>query len=606
LLRPKPGCSGGGYEITIGVIMTEIGKARMGMIAVAVVMLESVARRLMGTRRLLSGVMTLVAAGMVLLVAAGGASANGACIGDVTGTVFGPGSTVTESCTFNASMDCSDPTLHGLIVGADGITINGAGYTLRGTVAGTDCPYSRESNPSSHCGIINNGNHDNVVIRNLEIENFCTGIGLGSDITSQDIDNNEITGCVLHDCGSNSAASTHGIHLVGVNNCMITNNEIYNIEGMGIGGGCGAGGNGIFLYGVNRDRGNHNIIDGNELHDNIKSGFFNALAGIYIGGKNNTIRYNIVTNNNVCGINMGRSDGSYNNEVYENTACGNKDADIITCGSQCYGNHGYDNTCDTTSNYDDDGTTGCTFSCSPPEKPDLTITAKSKTLTGSTLKVTYTVTNNGGGDAGASTTGIYVGGMQVATDSVGALAAGASHTSTVTIGSFNCPCGTTVTIKVCADNDGAVDESDETNNCCENVFNCPLCPGEPQLCPIPDHNFGTVQPGQTETWQFGVTNCGGAGTLTWIASDNQDWITVDPTSGTDAGTVTVTIKTAGLSDGTHTGTVTVASDYGTETGTISVNVQTSPPAEVPTFTPIGMFALVGLLGIAGIGVINRR
>ncbi|MEA1905618.1 MAG: CARDB domain-containing protein [Euryarchaeota archaeon] len=343
------------------------------------------------------------------------------------------------------------------------------------------------------------------------------------------------------------------------------------------------------------------------------------------------------------------------------------------------------------------------------EEPDLTITAKSETLDDSTLEVTYTVKNTGGESAGASTTGIYAGSTQIATDSVEALAAGANYTSTVIIDPFDCPYGTTVTVKVCADDGNAVDEGDEANNCRENEFNCPpgqedpkLCADpehdfgavqkgqtrtwqfgvtncgggpldwtvtgdqswitvspasgtdagtvavtidtaglsdgthtgtvtvasdygtetgtitvdvqstqeDPKLCADPEHNFGTVQPDQTATWQFGVTNCGGAGTLTWTVADDQSWITVSPTSGTDAGTVTVTIDTAGLSPGTHTGIVTVASDYGTETGKITVNVkgsQPSPtPSDVPTFTPIGMFALVGLLGVAGIGVIRRR
>ena len=34
----------------------------------------------------------------------------------------------------------------------------------------------------------------------------------------------------------------------------------------------------------------------------------------------------------------------------------------------------------------------------------------------------------------------------------------------------------TVTIRVCADKDDAVDERDETNNCRENEFKCPPCP----------------------------------------------------------------------------------------------------------------------------------
>ena len=417
--------------------MKELKEARMGMIAVAAVMLVSVARRLMGVRRFSSIMMVLAVAGAVLLVAAGGVSAEFACVADDgSGDAYFCGDTVTKSCTFNGTMVCTNTTVHGLIIGANNITINGANYTLRGVVTGTDCPYSREGTPSSHCGIINTGNHDNVVIRNLEIENFCTGIGLGSDIISQDIDNNDITGCEIHDCGSKSAESTHGIHLVGVNNCTITKNKIYNIEGMGIGGGCGAGGNGIFLYGVNRDRGNYNIIDGNELHDNIKSGFFmkmmpqhniisnniatrntqggivlrcmksnyntvegnvasenNALAGISIGGKNNTIRHNIVTNNNVCGINMGRSDGSYNNELYENTVCGNSECDIRTCGPECHENHGYNNTCNTTQYYgDDDKTTGCTYDC---ESYDVGCVAEDGTVFRCGDTVTKNCTLNG-------------------------------------------------------------------------------------------------------------------------------------------------------------------------------------------------------------------
>ena len=48
--------------------MKEPKEARMGMIAVAAVTLVSVARRLIGTRRLSSGVMVLVVAGVVRFV----------------------------------------------------------------------------------------------------------------------------------------------------------------------------------------------------------------------------------------------------------------------------------------------------------------------------------------------------------------------------------------------------------------------------------------------------------------------------------------------------------------------------------------------------------
>ena len=638
----------------------------MGMIAVAAVMLVAITRRLIGARRLSSGVMMLMLAGVVLLVAAGGASALPACPA--------PGNTViTASCELDQDWDVPAGQ-HGYIIGADNIGIDGNGYYISGSTAGDVCFTDEGKQPA---GIYNYNatrmyGYSNVMIENLEVKNFCTGILVRGATATKKVEDNTIFRCDIHDNGDPAVdMNTFGIHwFKHVYNSIIDECEIHhNTGGVSSGMACDSGGMGIRL----KVGCNHNDIIQNYIHDNVHSGIFtkggckfnyvgdnditgNGLSatgapcggitmrckktdnwtvemnnvidnfgpGMYVGGSYNTIRYNTVMDcKDVAGgdlpsgyaIEVGRSDGGgINNELYTNTFCNNNAGvvDIYVCTSgSCTGNIGDDNTCDTTSNYDDDGTTGCTFSCSPPEKPDLAITAKSETLTGSTFKVTYTVKNTGGGDAGASTTGIYAGSTQIATDSVGALAAGASHTSTVTIGSFNCPCGTTVAIKVCADNEDVVDESDETNNCRENTFNCPSCPGEPQLCASPGHNFGTVQEGQTRTWTFEITNCGG-GTLDWtVVSDDHSWITVSPTSGTDAGTVTVMINTAGLSPSTHTGTVTVSSDYGTEMGTISVNVQTSspsppPPADVPTFTPIGMFAMVGLLGIAGMSAIRRR
>jgi len=325
-------------------------------------------------------------------------TANAGCVGDDTGTVYGCGDTLTESCTFNESMTCSSGA--GLIIGANNITINGAGFKITGNREDLSCGWCAESVPAEHSGIVNT-EYDNVVIKNLEIENFCTGIALGQ--YPPDVDNNTVIGCKIYNCG-NSTATTHGIHLIGVNNCTITKNEIYNIEGEGIEAGCGGGGNGISMYGVNEPRGNYNTIIYNNLSYNNKSGFFmkmmcmhNTISdntaignpeggfvlmcmksnyntiecnnvsentyGIIIGGRNNMIRNNIANNNNYFGINLPRSDGSYNNELYENTVCGNGVADIRTCGPECYGNYGDNNTCNTTSYYDDEETQGCTYTC---------------------------------------------------------------------------------------------------------------------------------------------------------------------------------------------------------------------------------------------------
>ena len=664
----QPGCSGGGYGMIIGVIMAEIEKARMGMIAVAVVMLESVARRLMGTRRLSSGMTTMVAAGVVLLVAAGGASALPACPA--------PGNTViTASCELAQSYGVpADQT--GYIIGADDVVIDGKGYTITGAVSSSDCSvsitageFTGESQPAKHAAVVNKG-YKNVVIKNLKIGDFCTGISL------KNAENTMVTDCDIYSNGK-SGEITHGVHMAGVWNSAITNNKIHSNTGSVCG--CGGGGNGIFTYGGDSPAylGDDNTITYNHLYDNEKSGFFskkkcannivsynnvtgnraggitlrcantdntiveynyiadNLGAGIYFRATNNIIRYNTVVNNKdgslwvscgsptnaICddGVGIEVQDGAANAQIYDNIVCDNDARDIEDRSGELTGD---DNTCDTTSNYDDDGTTGCTFSCSPPEKPDLAITAKSETLTGSTFKVTYIVKNTGGADAGASTTGIYVGGTQVATDLVGALAAGASHTRTVTIGSFDCPCGTTVMIKVCADEGDAVDESDETNNCLENAFSCPSCPGEPDLV-ITEKSETLVGSAFTVTYTVKNNGGGDAGASTTCIYADGAQITTDPVGALAAGAThegTVVIGSFDCPCGMPV-TVKVCAD---KDSTVDESDETnncrddtfscpsrpspppSPPADVPTFTPIGMFAMVGLLGIAGMSVIRRR
>ena len=106
-----------------------------------------------------------------------------------------------------------------------------------------------------------------------------------------------------------------------------------------------------------------------------------------------------------------------------------------------------------------------------PKMPDLVITEKYETLADGTFTVTYTVTNTGDDDAGASTTSITTTAGDSVTDSVPALPASQSYTNTVT--GFNCPCGTIVTVTVCADDGNAIVESNEDNNCLSNDLTCP-------------------------------------------------------------------------------------------------------------------------------------
>ena len=361
---------------------------------------------------------------LALLVAAGSVSAKDC------GNGIAPcecGDTVVSDWTFTGDMTCPAAVagVHGLTIGADGITIDGAGYTITGSETADVCDWVGETNPGTgYCGIFNMG-YDNVVVKNLEIQGFCTGIGLqGSG--KNPVVGNTIETCEIHgngDADCSTDTSIHGIHACYISASTIENSRIY--ENTGTGAGCGDGGNGIFLYAGSKDFAD-NIITGNKIYNNRKAGFLtkkglqhaeitenhvygngqggivlrcrssshnliernNASAnfgdGIFIGGENNTIQNNIVTNNMAGfrlksgdtigdgdGIDMGRNRESNNNDLVSNTVCGNEGTDIDVT-TDCSGNHGTDNTCDTMNDYNDAGSTGCSHGCGAETTPTNT------------------------------------------------------------------------------------------------------------------------------------------------------------------------------------------------------------------------------------------
>jgi hypothetical protein len=87
----------------------------------------------------------------------------------------------------------------------------------------------------------------------------------------------------------------------------------------------------------------------------------------------------------------------------------------------------------------------------------------------------------------------------------------------------------------------------------------------------PSFDLGSMSAGETASRIFSISNAGG-GTLEWSVSDDQPWITVNPTIGTDSGTVTLNINTAGLSPGSYSGITTISSNGGTETISISLKI----------------------------------
>ena len=364
--------------------------------------------------------------------------ASGTAIAKDCGNGIAPcecGDTVVADWAFTGDLTCPAGVagVHGLTIGADGITIDGAGFKIIGSETAEVCDWISETNPNTgYCGVFNLG-HGNVVIKNLEIVGFCTGIGLqGSGknpVTGNTIDNCEIHGNGDADCSTDTG--THGIHACYIRASTIKNNRIY--DNTGTGAGCGDGGNGIFLYAGSKDF-TDNIITKNEIYDNRKGGFFtkkglhhaevtenhvygngqggiilrcsssnhnliegnnvsaNFGDGIFIGAQYNTIRNNIVANNiagfkikpadaigDGDGIDMGRNKESQNNELISNEVCGNEGTDIDVTGD-CVGNHGSDNTCDTTENYHDDEVTECSHDCGG----EVTAATETKTETETT------------------------------------------------------------------------------------------------------------------------------------------------------------------------------------------------------------------------------
>ena len=104
-----------------------------------------------------------------------------------------------------------------------------------------------------------------------------------------------------------------------------------------------------------------------------------------------------------------------------------------------------------------------------PLLPDLVVSEKYEewVTPGETYNVTFTITNTGNDVAGASSASVTVDGGMGTIVPIGELAPGASETNTE--GPFTLT-DDSDTIEVCADVAQAITESDETNNCEENIW----------------------------------------------------------------------------------------------------------------------------------------
>ena len=69
--------------------------------------------------------------------------------------------------------------------------------------------------------------------------------------------------------------------------------------------------------------------------------------------------------------------------------------------------------------------------------------------------------------------------------------------------------------------------------------------------------FGALPGGANPPSQNVSISNGGTGTLSWTVSNGASWLSATPASGTNAGTVKISVNTSGLAAGTYTGNLTV-------------------------------------------------
>jgi len=95
--------------------------------------------------------------------------------------------------------------------------------------------------------------------------------------------------------------------------------------------------------------------------------------------------------------------------------------------------------------------------------------------------------------------------------------------------------------------------------------------------------FGSTQGITTGPQTVSVSDAAG-GSLNWTAVSNQSWLTCSPGSGSGDGIVTVSVDPTGLTNGTHTGTITVSAPFASnspQSVTVALEVYGSGHSSLP-------------------------
>lgn len=94
-------------------------------------------------------------------------------------------------------------------------------------------------------------------------------------------------------------------------------------------------------------------------------------------------------------------------------------------------------------------------------------------------------------------------------------------------------------------------------------------------------SFSAVQGGSNPANKTISISNSGSGTLSWTATENANWLSLSPASGTGAGTISVAVNTSGLSVGTVSTPITITASGATNTPqTVTVSL-TMTAAAIP-------------------------
>jgi parallel beta-helix repeat protein len=199
------------------------------------------------------------------------------------------GDTVTHSVTLTRDLtNCPDK---GLVIGADGITVDLNGHTIDGTVTQlTDC----DAPPFGPAGISNPG-YDRVTIKNGTLQQFFAGFGAGTETTG--MSNSTLRDLTARD--NRFSGITMGSRYGHNDDDRIVHNHVY-------GNGCGDG------IGLNTSA--RTLVAHNRSHDN--GGGISVCCS-----QDDVVRDNVVTRNAENGITIccdGRKNLIEGNEVTDN------------------------------------------------------------------------------------------------------------------------------------------------------------------------------------------------------------------------------------------------------------------------------------------------